>query len=602
MKPKIVESTRPALLAGALLCTIGLAGARASTFVTFSVDMGTNIVNGNFVPGTDTIEAHGTFNSWGALNLVQQGSSTIYTNTFNDTADANGGKMEYKFVIDGSRWETPASGQNRAALLPATSGASLVLPTAFYGDAGAAVAYSVTFQVDVSQQIALGNFISGTSTVEVRGAFNGWAGGVNVLTPDTSILRTNQYGLVTSNVWTGTFSVSGSPGGADDFKYVIATSGSTVWDSPSPVNQDGTANRYFANATQTLPVVNFSDAAFAPIAKVTFSVDMSAVVLTDTNYNSASLTLNGDFNGWSAGIPLTNNPNAANTNIYSATVTSGAGATINYQFRYTLLTDSSSIVYDHFNGVNGGGGNRTYVVPNIANAVVPLVYFNDGALDDYLTQPTPVLFSVDMKNATGTDGHAFDPSVDNVYVNGSFPSWYGWGDGINPVAAPPGFQLFEQGVSTLYTNTIVLPAGTPVAITYKYGIDEYGFSGGPGDNEMGYGTNHYRVVRTTKLNPYPLPGDTFAVPYSEPFLSSASTGGANLAIGPVANGKVQVSWLGRPGAHLQYKADLASATWQDLWVTDGTNWTTGTTTTNGLLSATNWPATSKTFFRLVKTY
>jgi hypothetical protein len=36
-------------------------------------------------------------------------------------------------------------------------------------------------------------------------------------------------------------------------------------------------------------------------------------------------------------------------------------------------------------------------------------------------------------------------------------------------------------------------------------------------------------------------------------------------------------------------------------LTDGTNWTVGTVSTNGLVSATNWPAsTGKLFFRLIK--
>jgi len=61
----------------------------------------------------------------------------------------------------------------------------------------------------MSQQIALNNFTNGGGQiVEVRGNFNGWGGGSNVLTLDQSILRTNQFGLVTSNVYTGVVSVS----------------------------------------------------------------------------------------------------------------------------------------------------------------------------------------------------------------------------------------------------------------------------------------------------------------------------------------------------------------------------------------------------------
>src|SRR5215469_17451596 len=118
----------------ALLCAVKLS-AQNSSIVTFSVDMGTNIVLGNFNPGTDTVSVHGTFNGWGAgVNLAQEGSSTVYTNTVNDTSDVNGGVMDYKFVNSDSAqgnggYENLASGYNRSAKLPATSGASLVLPT-----------------------------------------------------------------------------------------------------------------------------------------------------------------------------------------------------------------------------------------------------------------------------------------------------------------------------------------------------------------------------------------------------------------------------------------------------------------------------------------
>ncbi|HWD91829.1 MAG TPA: hypothetical protein VG938_05715 [Verrucomicrobiae bacterium] len=588
-------------LAAVLLCTAGLATSRAaSTFVTFSVDMATNIANASFAPGTDTIEVHGSFNGWGTgLALVQQGAGTIYTNTLNDTTDTNGGKMEYKFVINGSNFENPATSQNRAVRLPTTSGASIVLPTAFFADAGAPVTNNVGFQVDLSQQIALGNFHPGTDPVVVRGMLNGWAGTDLALTNDPSIARTNQFGLVTSNVWVGTFPVSGSPGGAQAYKYVIAAAGGDNWDSPSPVNSDGGGNRYFANVAQTLPVVDFSDAPYAPVATLTFSVDMSVVALTDTNYDASTLTMWGDFNGWGGGLVMTNNPSAANTNIYTVNVpiSSGDGTTINYQFRYNQLS-SGNTVYDHLNGANGGNDNRHFTVVNSTN--VPPVFFNDAELNDYLTQATPVFFSIDMSGAVGTDGHAFNPTADNIYINGQFANWYAWGGGVNPAPAPPGYQMIEQGLSTIYTNTVIVPAGTPVSFTYKYGMDESAAFGGPGDNEAGFGQNHFRVVRSTAMNPYPMPTDKFGNQYSEPFFNSGNPGGANLTVGAQSGGKVPVTWLGRPGAHLQVTTGLGG-TWQDLMATDGTNWVSGyNDPTNGFVSQTNWPASGNAFFRLVK--
>jgi hypothetical protein len=600
MKSMRLKNYPCSTLTAVLLLCAGLATSHAaSTFVTFSVDMATNIAAGSFHPGTDSIEAHGSFNGWGALTLVQQGAGTIYTNTVNDTTDTNGGKLEYKFVINGSTYENPATAQNRATRLPTTSGASVVLPTAFFNDAGTPVTNNVGFQVDVSQQIALGNFHPGSDQLVVRGMLNGWAGNAFALTNDPSIARTNQFGLVTSNVWVGNFPVPGSPGGAQAYKYVLATTGGDNWDSPSPVNSDGGGNRYFANVAQTLPVADFSDAPYAPIATLTFSVDMSVVALTDTNYNSATVVMWGDFNGWTAGLVMTNNPSAANTNIYtiSVPISSGDGTTINYQFRYNQLSTGST-VYDHLNGANGGNDNRHYPVVSSTN-VVP-VFFNDAELDDFLTQATPVFFSLDMSGAVGTDGHAFDPSQDNVYINGQFANWYAWASGINPAGAPPGYQMVEQGLSTIYTNTIVVPAGTAVSFNYKYGIDEFASFGGPGDNEAGFGLNHFRVVRSTATNPYTMPTDKFGNMYGEPFFNSGNLGGAHLTVGAVAGGKVPLTWLGRPGAHLQVSTSLGGA-WQDLMATDGTNWVSGyNDPTNGFVSQTNWPASGNAFFRLVK--
>lgn len=604
-----LKSTARALVAGLAACVTGAVTVHASTVLTFSVDMGTNILNGTFVPGTDTVSAHGSFDGWGAgVTLVQDGSSTIYTNTATDTADPDGSVVKYKFVNSNaaysstSGYETTADYNNRTGLLPAGGGA-LVLPTPFFGDAGAAITHNITFQVDMSQQINLGAFTNDASTVDVRGNFNGWSGGVNVLARDPSILITNQYGLVTSNVYTGTVSVTASPNAAMDYKFVENDNF-----EGTPILDDGGGNRFFTliDADQTNPIVYFSDAPYAPVAQLTFSVDMTVVALTDTNFNPASVTINGDLMGW-GGVAMTNDPAAANTNIYtSPTFAAGVGSSVNYQFRYTHLSDGS-IVYDHADGANGGNNNRYYVVPNVSSTNVVAV-FNDAALNDYLLQPTPVFFSVDMSWATTNDLFVgtnnvgpFNPATDNVYINGQFANWYGWAGGFPPVSAPPGYQMIEQGLSLIYTNTIVMPAGTPIAFNYKYGTDPGTANSGPLDDEAAFGNNHYRVVRSTAATPYLMPTDQFHVGmYAEPYFSSGNTAGGQLKVGAAAGGSVPVSWLGRPGAQLQVATDLTGGNWQTIAATDGTNWSAGYYSTNGFVSQTNWPAAGNTFFRLIK--
>lgn len=602
MKKSFYRSVLTLLPAAALFCAASLSAQ--STFVTFSVDMGSNILAGTFVPGSDTVSVHGTFNGWGAgSNLAQVGSSTVYS-TVVDATNLAGTVMDYKFVNSDAAqgnggYESLASGYNRSAQLPTTVGASLVLPTPFFGDVGAPVTNEVTFQVDMSEQIKLGNFTPGTSTVQVNGLFNGW-GGSYLLTNDTAIVVTNEpSGVLTTDVYVGTFPIGNSPAGIEQYKFVIGSGG---YESVGAVNSDpNSGNRVFANVPQTLPVVYFSDAPLAPTCLVQFSVDMTIVQLTDTNFYAPSLGIYGTMNGW-GGTTMTNNPNAANTNIYTSPIFSvGWNSSQQYQFRYTEGAGGST-TYDHVNGAYGGQGNRVLNVPQLAATNLSAI-FNDARFSDYLFNPTPVTFSVNMANAVGTDGHTFNPGADNVYINGEFAGWYPWGGGVNPSPAPPGYQMVREGSSTIYTNTVVVPAGTTVECVYKYGMDPNDFNGGPLDDEAGIGLNHVRVIRALGQNPYVMSTDTFGNQYNEPYFSPVNTAGGDLTMGKVSNGQVPVTWLGSPGTILAWRTNLTAGVWQQIPATDGTNWLIGTSSTNGFVSQTNYPATGNpVYFQLEKPY
>jgi hypothetical protein len=347
---------------------------------------------------------------------------------------------------------------------------------------------------------------------------------------------------------------------------------------------------------------NFGTAAVATCL-CQFSVDMTIIQFTDTNFYAPSLTINGTMNGWSStGTAMTNNPNAANTNIYTSPYFSlNVGSQAQYQFRYTEGLGGTTI-YDHANGAYGGQGNRVFNVPNLFSTNVSAV-FNDARFSDYLLQPTPVFFSVDMTNAVGTDSHVFNPAADNVYINGAFIGWYTWAGGVNPTAAPPGFQMMQEGTSTIYTNTIVIPAGTTVDCVYKYGMDPNGNNGGPLDDEAASGDNFSRVIRTFGTSPYPMATDTFTNVYTEPYFSVVNTAGGRLSVGAASHGKVPVQWLGTPGTRLAWKTSVLSGAWQQIPATDGTNWSSGYYSTNGFVSVTNWPATGgPVYFQLEKPY
>lgn len=622
------------LWVGLLLGAAGMMTARASsTFITFSVDMSTNLANGSFNPpppagtGTDAVYVFGTFNGWSGpgVQLVQAGTSTVYTNSYNDTSDANGKVVNYRFNINGNN-EGTANYDNRAAYLPSTSGASLVLPTSFYGDKGPGVSPTVTFQLDMSQEIVLGHWNPGAGdTVDVRGSFNGWGYNAGyVLTHNPSIVVTNGS-VLTTNVYTLTVPITTYSSGSglpatnseQDFKYVEDPASS--WESPGSFNANDAGNRFFVNSTnQVLPVVSFGDLPFAPLAQVTLNVDMSSVIRYDPNYVPNSVSVWGTFNNWANGVPLTNNP-APNTNVFSAVVTMPEGVGVICQFRYTNSV-VNGWVYDYNNDrvYDDNIGRRVITLPitpgNISTNM-PTVNFLDLAPGDYLPQATPVLFTLDMNGAVDMNGHVFNPAIDAVYINGMFANgggypqaWYQWSGGINPVSAPDGYQMVRLGSTTLYTNTIVMPAGTVVGLQYQYGMDPGSFNGGPSQDEAPSGYNHIRVIRSIRLNPYVMPTDTFSnTPYQEPLFAPGNIyegigtlGGGNLTVGPQVGGSVPVSWLGRPGAHLQVTSNLVSGSWLDIPATDGTNLTVGVSTPNGLMSVTNWPATSSSYFRLVK--
>jgi hypothetical protein len=614
---------------------------RADTTITFSVDMATNLANGTFNPpeaglgGTDAVYARGTFNGWGSyLQLVQVGTGTVYTNTVDDTVDANGGNLSYIYHDTQTGDEGPADWANRTVYLPTNSGASVVLPTVYFYDQGPATSANVKFQVDMSEEIQLGHFNPANGdTVVIAGSFNGWsptAGPQWVLAHDASIMVTNYNftpPLVLANVYTNTCAITldartgnATVNCAENYKYVEMPEYN--WESPAYPNADSGGNRFFTEGDQTLPLFSFNDLPYS-LAYVTLNVDMTGPIEFDPNYEPNSVTIWGPFNGWSGPVAMTNNPGAANPNIFTTAqiITMPEGTPNLVQVRYTN-TLVGGWVYDYIDdSVYNNNNRRTFTFPVTAAPLhtnVPTFYFLDLAPDDYLAQDTTVTFSVDMTGAVDTNGVPFDSGSDGLYINGMFANgggtyypqaWYPWSGGPNPVSAPAGYQMTRVGSSSIYSDTITIPAGTPVALAYQYGIDRGGVNGGPIENEAASGANHFRVVRSTVTGAYVMPTDVFTNnPFREPvfapgnlYQGAGTLAGGQLSVGTEAGGKIPVSWLGRPGAHLQVNSALSAGGWQDVAATDGTHWTAGYSSPNGLVSVTNWPAGgNNTFFRLVK--
>jgi hypothetical protein len=453
--------------------------------------------------------------------------------------------------------------------------------------------------------------IGPVSNVHVRGTLNGWGGNAYALTNDPSILTTNAAGLVSSNVYVGTYAITGGTNSAVLFRYVFNGVGADTWEDETIINSTNlvAGNRFFQLSAGVLPIVNFSDLPYAPLATntISFKVDMTAQQLMGSFNPGAgdTVSLRGDFNNWSSGVNLTNNPSAPNTNVYGGTIVAinSLGGPLNYKFTYTTgLGENYEGPQVKWSTPDGGPPfhNRVYRLQNGATAL-SVINFDDISATDLLPVDTLVKFSVNMNGAVGTDSHVFNAgNGDIVFINGDFAGWYPWYGGVNPADAPPQYQMFLQG-GGIYTNSFLLLKGTTLNRAYRYGL---GYDAGNGvhgavDDDTPGSVVRTRVVRSTATGSYTMPVDTFGTQYSEPFFTPFATGDGQLQVGVPSGGAVPVKWLGRPGVHLQSKASLTGA-WTDHSVTDGTNWTAGSSSTNGFVSQTNWPVAGNTFFRLVK--
>jgi len=531
-----INTKHYAFWAGLALCATSL--AQANTLVTFQVDMTQQITLGTFIPGTSVAYARGPFNAWGTSALTNNpaGSNTnLYTGTFDDAADPNGGVMNYKYYIDtGGNWDNPSScgGGNRTLGLPATSGASLVLPIVYFSDAAPslpAVTDNVTFQVDLTQQIAMGNFTPGTSVVSVRGSFNGW--GTSVMTNDPSGPKPNVYSTVVA--------ASDVPLNLQHFKYYIDTGAN--WENPADTSKDCTGNR-FVNMLETngdivLSPVYFSDLAPAPPVTniVTFALDMSIqTALGHFVPGSDTVECRGSFNNWSSGaFVLTNNMAAPNPALYTGTLPIVLPpASIGYKFWNSNPTAGNG---GWESPSSTGGGNRTYSLVNSNTSLtIPTVFFADlNSVAEFLTEDTLVTFTVNMTNAITTGGIPFNPSSDKVYLNGDWLPWWTWSDPLQPYLP---YEL-TNGTSgdQLYSATFLVPKGNPLQIVYKFSLNGV-------DNELPAYVNHTRYVR--HQGSYNMPLDPFGTQVTESPLG-------RMTIGAPSGGSIPVSWVGLPSAYLQ---------------------------------------------------
>jgi len=526
--------------------------------VNFQVDVSTLLTNGDFNPGSgDVLEARGTFNANAAgFSLVASSNPNIYTNTFAD-ANALGTAETYKFDI--VHFSTTQFEQTDARSFVLAS--NLTLPVVYFSDSAPLTNATVplTFFVNMSVQEGAGRFNPGNGDqVYAFGVFDQdanfqWQAGTP-LTPT----GTNPA------VFTGTMGDGNYAGTAGQYKFVIITAGNVT-------NYESTPNRQYITpvTSATFPTVYFNNQ--SNVVNVGFSVDMSAQILQGTFTPGVdTVVIAGSLQGWNTTAnPLTNNPAASNTNVYSGTVPDfDPVATTEY---YKFVQYGAGISGNAYESpVSTGGNNRSFVLP-ATSTNLPTVFFSDVGTSDLLPADTEVTFSVNMANAVGTDAAVFSEG-NTVAINGDFIGWNGnsWNNFLP--------TMTETGSGTLiYTYQTLFLKGSSVIVNYKYGINFV-------DDEAAQNVNHVRYIRSTGTYNMPLDkfgqGVTNAASIVEPSFGS-------LAIGSPSGGTIPITWLGRTGVHLQSRTNLTSGSWVDLPATDGT-------------SSTNIPFTGTSqYFRLV---
>jgi hypothetical protein len=107
-------------------------GSPANIPLTFQLDMSVQTARGAFDPAADTVFAAGTFNNWSSSDLQMTNSPAkpnLFTGSVVDSGDGVGATIQYKFVVNGSTWESIA---NRMYVLTSTN--QQAIPLSYFND------------------------------------------------------------------------------------------------------------------------------------------------------------------------------------------------------------------------------------------------------------------------------------------------------------------------------------------------------------------------------------------------------------------------------------------------------------------------------------
>ncbi len=289
--------------------------------------------------------------------------------------------------------------------------------------------YNVTFQVDMQN-------VTGFTTPEVNGTFNGWCGGCAPMTDVNG-----------DNIWELTIPLSA---GSYEFKYAYDAWGgqeNLTEGSSCTTTNFGFTNRVLnVNADATLPIVCWASCTSCEQAPVTYNVTFQVDMQNVSGFTTPEV--NGTFNNWCGGCFTMTDVDG--DNIWEGTTQLAAG-TYEFKYAYDAWAGSEQLTPgDVCTVTNGGFTNRSLVIAN--DIVLPVVCWASCVDCGSVATPVDVTFQVDMQYETGL-------GFTTPEINGTFNNWCG---GCAPMSDVDGDNVWEL--------TIALTPGT---YEYKFAYDNW---------------------------------------------------------------------------------------------------------------------------------
>ncbi len=293
----------------------------------------------------------GSFNGWGTPSTMTSLGNGVYTNNI---TVATAGSYAFQFrspatstaiYLGADFGNSSANAGFLATSSPQTLPAALDLPNGrWLVPTPPPPTNNVTFQVNLSAQVALGNFVPGTGTITVSGDFEGWDNGIAMTNnPTLSGNATNIYTCVAPVV-----SYLPDP---NPINYKFRMNGG--WESPASTSGNN-RQATITSGSQVLPLVYYNDNSIYDLVlsptTVTFTLYMTNGTPDKNGYSfnnsSDTLWINGDFlNNWNGGTwpgPVGNFPAAqqmievGSSDYYTNSFVIPAGNSIYLNYKYAI--------------------------------------------------------------------------------------------------------------------------------------------------------------------------------------------------------------------------------------------------------------------------